>query len=88
MNSRSFAGMTRIRFKGFSPIGCLSPNSLASSDTPRTSSKQRRERAPCQAANGVPGGARCVDSPKPSQSGSRTSFWKSAIKARATGPAW
>ena len=87
MNSRSFAGMTRIRFKGFSPIGCLSPDSSRKPGTPRTSDKQSRERPRCQAASDATGCIRCVDSPKPSQSGSRTSFWKSAIKVRATGPA-
>ena len=34
MNSRSFAGMTRIRFKGFSPIGCLSPDSWTEAGHP------------------------------------------------------
>ena len=88
INSRSFAGMTRIRFKGFSPIGCLSPAPQRKPDTPRTLPKQSRERPCCQAARGATPGTRWVDSPKPSLSGSRTSFWKSAISVRATGPAW
>ena len=69
-NSRSFAGMTRIRFKGFSPIGCLSPDSWNGGRTPLGRYlKQSRERPCCQAARGAAPGTRWVDSPKPSLSG-------------------
>ena len=75
MNSRSFAGMTRIRFKGFSPIRLSQPGLPGGARTP-LGRHRSRESARCQAASGQPA-PRCVDSPKPSQSGSRTSFWKS-----------
>src|SRR5262249_57571252 len=56
------------------PHSAVSARNLSEPDTPRTSLKLGRERPCCQAASGVTGGARCVDSPKPSQSGSPTSL--------------
>src|SRR4051794_14250120 len=46
-DSRSFAGMTRIRFKGFSPTGCLSPVPSRKPDTPRTPLKESAARPLC-----------------------------------------
>ena len=48
LNSRSFAGMTRIRFKGFSPTGCLSPGSLAETGHPSDVLKESAARPLCQ----------------------------------------
>ena len=50
----------------------------------RSSARDRRRATEWRA----PSYMRCVDLPKPSLSGWRTSFWKSSIIARATGPAW
>ena len=88
MNSRSFAGMTRIRFKGFSLTRLSQPGLLAETGHP-SDVIERRGLQPLLSSRAAarPGPRDASTRRSLRESGSRTSFWKSAIRARATGPA-